>query len=59
VVDGVVVHNAQEAAEVLVRAIGLHFGELTIKVSDRGVAVLRATRTLDAKELRALKIGGP
>lgn len=53
---GVVVRNAQEAAEALVRAVGLAFGELTVKVSDEGVQIVRATRTLKREDLLGLKV---
>jgi hypothetical protein len=57
--DGVLIHSAQEAAEALVRAFGMRFGDILIRVSEGQVAVIRAGHAYKAEALRGLKVKPP
>lgn len=48
--------TALEAAQALVSALGLQFGEVTIKVNDGGIAMLRRGDVLKESDLAALEV---
>ena len=50
------VRTAKDAAEALVRALGLAFGEISIRVSDGRITLIRHGITLTPEELDEVPI---
>lgn len=55
-VAGLLIATAQDAAEALVAALNLRFGEITIRVTNGEIAVLRLGTTLKPQDLARLKL---
>ncbi len=53
-----VVHTALEAAEALIRALGIRYGEVTVQAAAGEVTVVRRGETLKAPELAGMTVGG-
>jgi len=55
---GVPVGNALEAAEALMAALGITYGEITVQVREGRVRVVRRLETIEREGLSAMKVPG-